>query len=124
MRQRRPHADVVAPEPLPSTPSNGGNVSIKWSSEPEFTTNAVVQAIKGDHRGFIGIVGHIDGSKLWTYHIVPNQAGMGKVELQAGDCVVIGKARVASRNPFPDRQSKPEPPPEADVNYDPDDPAL
>ena len=95
-RTRRPN--IILPKPEPSTPAETVPV-VQWN-EPQFEINMVVQCVAGEHRGWLGIIGAIEGDKIKLYSILPIQKSIAAVDVNASDIAVIGKAKVASRNAF------------------------
>lgn len=103
---------IILPEPplpLAGKLSNAASpIEITWAEE-HLRPNAVVQVTVGPHRGLLAIIGEVNGSSLKLYYVQSN--GIGNAEIQSSECVVIGSARVAARNPFgessPDIKSDP-----------------
>lgn len=91
-RGRPPSIKPAQPQPAPKP-----KPALKPSS---VQLHDVVQGVSGELRGILGQVGEINGNVLKCYAI--RQEGQRDVfELKDSEWVLVGKPRVASRDPFP-----------------------
>lgn len=87
-----------APTPLPApTP-----IPVSAWAECAPQLHAIIQGSAGQYRGVLAQIGEIKGQLYRCYIIGPNNSARQAFEISAADCVVIGKPRVAARNPFPE----------------------